>query len=117
MLSHVRLFVTLLMGQSGSFVPGILQAKIEWVAIPFSWRSSHTRSPALQADCLPFEPAEKGKCEDIQTKNSHWARKHNNLDYKLATWQNHQSPSFLKDTDKVLTHIPKLVSLEVDSSS
>ena len=55
------------------------------------------------------------KCEDVETKNSSWARKHN-LDYKLATWQNHQTPSFLKDTDKDLIHIPKLVLLEMDSS-
>ena len=74
------------MGRPGSFVYGILQAKIlERVAIPFSRKSSQTRSLALQADCLPSEPAEKGKCEDVETKNSCWARKHNNLDYKLAT--------------------------------
>ena len=88
---------------------------LERVAIPFSRKSSQTRSLALQADCLPSEPAEKGKCEDVETKNSCWARKHN-LDYKLATWQNHQTPSFLKDTDKDLIHIPKLVLLEMDSS-
>ena len=48
----------------GSSVHGILQEKIlEWVAIPFSRGSSllrdQTRSPALQADSLLFEPAEK----------------------------------------------------------
>ena len=44
-------------------VHGILQARIlEWVAIPFSQRSSQPRdwlelgSPALQADSLPSEP-------------------------------------------------------------
>ena len=47
-----------------SSVHGILQEKIlEWVAIPFSRGSSllrdQTRSPALQADSLLFEPAEK----------------------------------------------------------
>ena len=50
----------------GSAVHGILQARrLEWVAIPFSRRSSWpkdwTRSPALQADfyliSLPSEPA------------------------------------------------------------
>ena len=35
---------------------GILQARIlEWVAMPFSRGSSQPRSPALQADSLPFE--------------------------------------------------------------
>ena len=53
--------------QSGLFgnpwsVHGILEARIlEWVAIPFSWRSSQHRdwiklgSLALQADSLPSE--------------------------------------------------------------
>ena len=41
----------------GSSVHGILQARIlEWVAIPFSRRSTQPRSLALQADPLPFEP-------------------------------------------------------------
>ena len=44
----------------GSSVRGILQARIlEWVAVSFSRGSSQprdqTRSPALQADSLPFE--------------------------------------------------------------
>ena len=44
----------------GSSFPGILQARIlEWVAIPFSTGSSQPRaeprSPALQADSLPYE--------------------------------------------------------------
>ena len=48
----------------GSSVHGILQARIlESVAIPFSRGSSQsrdqTRSPALQADSLPFEPPGK----------------------------------------------------------
>ena len=48
----------------GSSVHGILQARIlEWVAIPFSRRSSQscyqTGSPALQADSLPSEPPGK----------------------------------------------------------
>ena len=41
----------------GSSVHEIPQTGIlEWVAIPFSRRSSWTRPPALQADSLPFEP-------------------------------------------------------------
>jgi len=45
----------------GSFVHGILQARItEWVAISFSRRSSQLRdqtwSPALQADSLSEPP-------------------------------------------------------------
>jgi len=48
----------------GSSVRGILQARIlEWVAISFSRGSSQprsrTRSPALQADALSFEPPGK----------------------------------------------------------
>ena len=48
----------------GSFVHGISQARIlEWVAIPFSGESSQprdqTRSPALEADSLSFEPPRK----------------------------------------------------------
>ena len=40
----------------------ILQARIlEWVAFPFSRRSSQPRSPALQADSLPVEPQRKPK--------------------------------------------------------
>ena len=47
-----------------SSVHGILQGRIlEWVAVPFSRGSSllrdQTQSPALQADSLLFEPAEK----------------------------------------------------------
>ena len=50
---------------SGSLQPhGILQARaLEWVAFPFSRRSSQPRIepsfPALQADSLPFEPPGK----------------------------------------------------------
>ena len=41
-------------------VHGILQARIlEWVAFPFSKRSSKPRDPALQADSLPAEPPGK----------------------------------------------------------
>ena len=41
-------------------VHGILQARIlEWVAFPFSRRSSQPRSPALQADSLPAKPQGK----------------------------------------------------------
>ena len=50
----------------GSFVPGILQARIlEWVAIPFSRGSDlpdpgiELWSPTLQADSLPSEPPGK----------------------------------------------------------
>ena len=51
-LSRVWLFET----------PWILQARIlEWVAFPFSRGSSQPRSPALQADSLPFEPPGKPK--------------------------------------------------------
>ena len=43
-------------------VHGILQARVlEWVAFPFSRRSSQPRSPALQADSLPAEPPGKPK--------------------------------------------------------
>ena len=50
----------------GSSVRGILQARIlEWVVIPFFRGSSRprdqTRSPALQADSLSFEPPEKSR--------------------------------------------------------
>ena len=50
----------------GTPVHGILQARIlEWVSMPFSRISSQprdgTRSPTLQADSLPFEPAGKQK--------------------------------------------------------
>ena len=39
---------------------GILQARIlEWVAFPFSRRSSQPRSPTLLADSLPAEPQGK----------------------------------------------------------
>ena len=45
----------------GSSVREILQTRIlEWVAILFSRASSQPRSPALQADSLPFKPP--GKC-------------------------------------------------------
>ena len=50
---------------SGSFVHGILQARIlEWVAIPFSRGDlpdpgMELRSPALQADSLLSEPPGK----------------------------------------------------------
>ena len=48
----------------GSSVHGILPARtLEWVTIPFSRGSSQPKiapsSPALQADSLPSEPAEK----------------------------------------------------------
>ena len=38
----------------------------------------------------------------------------NNLDSKSNTWQNHRIPSSLKDTEKGLTHIPKLFLQETD---
>ena len=48
----------------GSSVPGTLQARIlEWVAVPFSGDlpdpGIELRSPALQADSLPYEPLGK----------------------------------------------------------
>ena len=43
-------------------IHGILQARIlEWVAFPFSGKSSQPRSPALQADSLPAESQGKSK--------------------------------------------------------
>ena len=43
-------------------VYGILQARIwEWVAFPFSRKSSQPRPPALQVDSLPAEPQGKPK--------------------------------------------------------
>ena len=45
-----------------SSVYGILQVRIlEWVAISFSRGSSQPRSPTLQKDSLPSEPARKPK--------------------------------------------------------
>ena len=45
----------------GSSVHEILRTRIlEWVAILFSRGSFQSRSPALQADSLPFKPP--GKC-------------------------------------------------------
>ena len=60
-LSHVRLCKPMDCSPSGSSIHGILQARIlAWVAIFFSRGSSgrgiELRSPALQADSLPFEP-------------------------------------------------------------
>ena len=58
----VRLFVTpWTCSPPGSSVHGILQARIlEWVVISFSRDLPNPgiepRSPALQADSLPFEP-------------------------------------------------------------
>ena len=64
LLSHVQLFVTPDCSPPGSFVPGILQARIlEWVAVPSSRGSpqprTEPRSPVLQADSLPAEPPGK----------------------------------------------------------
>ena len=43
-------------------VPGIFHSSIlEWVAVPFSRRSSEPRSPTLQADYLPAKPQENAK--------------------------------------------------------
>ena len=60
---------------TGSSVHGILQARIlEWVAIPYSRGSSQRgmepKSPALQADSLPFEhqgSLEQGCCSVIKS--------------------------------------------------
>ena len=50
-------------GPPGSSVHGILQTVLEWVAIPFSRKSSQPEnqpgSPVLQADSLPSEPPGK----------------------------------------------------------
>ena len=55
------------------------------------------------------------KREDVETKKEllGWGPG-NSLDYNSATWQNHQTPSSLKDTDKGLTHIPKLFAQDTD---
>ena len=48
--------------QPGSFVHGILQARIlEWVAMPSSRGFFQPRSPSLQTDSLPSEPPGKPK--------------------------------------------------------
>ena len=48
---------------SGSSVHRIFQVTaLEWVAIPFSRRSSRPRAPALRADSLPSEPPGKTIC-------------------------------------------------------
>ena len=62
LFSHARLWYPMDCGPSGSSVHGVLQAGIlEWIAISSSRESSNQglelRSPALQADSLPFEPA------------------------------------------------------------
>ena len=45
------------------------------------------------------------KYEDVETKNVYWARKL--ITFRLSiTWQNHQIPSFLKDTEHLI-NIPK----------
>ena len=68
-------------GLPGSSVHGILQAGIlEWVAMPFSRGSSNPgtepRSPALQADFLPFEPPGKPlECARCFQKASTWRTK------------------------------------------
>ena len=53
LLNHVQLCYRTDCSPPGSFVHGILQARIlEWVTISFSKRSSWTRSPALKVDFL-----------------------------------------------------------------
>ena len=53
------------------FVHGIFQARIlEWLAFPFSRRSSQPRSPALQADSLPAEPQGKPELGYTNTQNT-----------------------------------------------
>ena len=65
-LSCVRLCDPMDCRRPGSSVHGILQARIQWVAIPFSRGPSHpgikSRSPALQADSLLSEPRENNTC-------------------------------------------------------
>ena len=68
----------------GSSAHGILQARIlEWVAIPFSRRSSDLgikpMSPALQADSLPSEAPGKPKEDE---ERQHLKR------YQLMAFQN-----------------------------
>ena len=75
-------------------VHGIFQARtLEWVAVPFSSRSSQPRnepryeprSPTLQADFLPAEPPEKpffGKKKKPPPKNfniNHFTSSHSNI--------------------------------------
>ena len=68
----------------GSSVREILQARIpEWVAIPFS--GIERKSPALQADSLPFQPPEKHPSPKYAQLNCFFAvsvlllpRNHNN---------------------------------------
>ena len=55
----------------GSSVHGIFQTRIlEWVAFPFSRRSSQSRdqthSPVLQAESLPSQPTGKPQCWPIK---------------------------------------------------
>ena len=64
LLSHVQPFVAPDCRPPGSFVRGILQARIlEWVAMPSSRGSPQPRieprSPVLQADSLPSVPPGK----------------------------------------------------------
>ena len=70
LLSEVKVNITqwcpTLCDPTDDAVHGILQARIlEWVAFPFSRRSSQprdqTRSPAMQADSLPAEQPGKPK--------------------------------------------------------
>ena len=73
LLSHAPLCNPMDCSPHGSSVHGILQAIIlEWVAIPFSRRSSRPRdqthvswSPALQADSLPSEPPGKPSNQSV----------------------------------------------------
>ena len=58
-----------------SSVHGILQAKIlEWEAITFSrgswWPRAWTRSPAVQAGCLPSEPPGRFYWGDVRNNSS-----------------------------------------------
>lgn len=46
-------------------------------------------------------------CEDVETKNSCWSRKQVTI-YKSAKEQNHQTHSFLNDTDKGVSYMLKL---------
>ena len=74
---------------SGCSVHGILQARLlEWVAIPFSRRSSppgdRTWSLALRADSFPSEPPGKPHCTSLSTCTSLKSIRPDNTIYK---WQ------------------------------
>ena len=57
----------------GSSVRGVSQGRIlEWIAAPFSRRSSEPRSPALPADSLPAEIRGKASLMPLGKVKHHW---------------------------------------------